>query len=112
MQATLTRRPDWFALTITLWRPKDRMILSTSLEERNVERPAQGPDSSPCVFWVGVGCKAHWLSLGFTENELLHVCLGHGLNLKPSPFQDLEESTKDENKCVFSQPLLTRELIS
>jgi hypothetical protein len=52
------------------------------------------------------------MSLEFIESELPHVCLGHGLNLKPSPFQDLEESTKDENKCMFSQPLLTSELIS
>lgn len=87
-------------------------MLSTSLEQRNRERPAQGRDSAPSVCWDGVGCKADWLSLAFTENELPHVCLGPGLNLKPSPFQDLEESTKNENKCMFSQPLLTRELIS
>lgn len=55
------------------------------------------------------GAKALWLSLEFIEKELPYVCLGYRLNLKPSPFQD---STKGGNKCVLSQLLLTRELIS
>lgn len=58
------------------------------------------------------GAKALWLSLEFIEKEFPYVCLGYRLNLKPSPFQDLEESTKGGNKCVLSRLLLTRELIS
>lgn len=49
------------------------------------------------------GAKALWLSLEFIEKEFPYVCLGYRLNLKPSPFQDLEESTKGGNKCVLSR---------
>lgn len=110
MQATPTQSPHLF--NYTSLSPKDQTILSTFLEEKNGERPTQGPDSSPWCVGMCWGAKALWLSLEFIEKEFPYVCLGYRLNLKPSPFQDLEESTKGGNKCVLSRLLLTRELIS